>query len=61
MKCFDNNDGRSFGKCCSVGDYEECWTGGRGNPNGAGWRMREFFFVLQMSQNLKSVIHVDTV
>lgn len=44
MKCFDNNDGRSFGKCCSVGDYEECWTGGRGNPNGAGWRMREFFF-----------------
>lgn len=30
MKCFDNNDGRSFGKCCSVGDYEECWTeGGR--------------------------------
>lgn len=42
MKCFDNNDGRSFGKCCSVGDYEECWTeGGRGNPNGSGWRMRD--------------------
>eukprot|EP00435_Cladocopium_sp_Y103_P074394 s24_g48.t1 len=29
MKCFeDGESGRSFGRCCSVGDYaEECWNG----------------------------------
>jgi len=28
MKCFEDASGRSFGRCCSVGDYaEECWNG----------------------------------